>query len=69
VRGQLAEPVAGPGEVLVDVKAAALNFPDLLMIQGLYQERPPLPFVVARRCPVWSPRWARASGTLPSETA
>ena len=40
------EPVAGPGEVLVDVKAAALNFPDLLMIQGLYQERPPLPFVV-----------------------
>ena len=40
------EPQAGPGEVLVDVKAAALNFPDLLMIQGLYQERPPLPFVV-----------------------
>jgi NADPH2:quinone reductase len=39
------EPQAGPGEVLVDVKAAALNFPDLLMIQGLYQERPPLPFV------------------------
>lgn len=40
------EPQAGPGEVLVEVKAAALNFPDLLMIQGLYQERPPLPFVV-----------------------
>ena len=40
------EPQAGPGEVVVDVKAAALNFPDLLMIQGLYQERPPLPFVV-----------------------
>jgi len=40
------EPQPGPGEVLVDVKAAALNFPDLLMIQGLYQERPPLPFVV-----------------------
>jgi len=39
------EPQAGPGEVLVEVKAAALNFPDLLMIQGLYQERPPLPFV------------------------
>ena len=36
----------GPGEVVVEVKAAALNFPDLLMIQGLYQERPPLPFVV-----------------------
>jgi NADPH2:quinone reductase len=40
------EPQAGPGEVLVDVRAAALNFPDLLMIQGLYQERPPLQFVV-----------------------
>ena len=40
------EPQAGPGEVVVEVKAAALNFPDLLMIQGLYQDRPPLPFVV-----------------------
>ena len=40
------DPQAGPGEVLVEVKAAALNYPDLLMIQGLYQERPPLPFVV-----------------------
>jgi len=40
------EPHAGPGEVVVEVKAAALNFPDLLMIQGLYQDRPPLPFVV-----------------------
>jgi NADPH:quinone reductase len=40
------EPQAGPGEVVVEVKAAALNFPDVLMIQGLYQERPPLPFVV-----------------------
>jgi NADPH:quinone reductase len=40
------EPQAGPGEVVVEIKAAALNFPDLLMIQGLYQERPPLPFVV-----------------------
>jgi NADPH2:quinone reductase len=39
------EPKAGPGEVLVDVKAAALNFPDVLMTRGLYQERPPLPFV------------------------
>jgi NADPH2:quinone reductase len=40
------DPSAAPGEVVVDVKAAALNFPDLLMVQGLYQERPPLPFVV-----------------------
>ena len=44
--GDWPEPQPGTGEVVVEVKAAALNFPDLLMIQGLYQERPPLPFVV-----------------------
>ncbi|HNQ56908.1 MAG: NADPH:quinone oxidoreductase family protein [Burkholderiales bacterium] len=37
-------PTAGPGQVVVDVKAAALNFPDALMVQGLYQVKPPLPF-------------------------
>ena len=39
------EPQPAAGEVLIDVKAAALNFPDLLTIQGLYQDRPGLPFV------------------------
>lgn len=39
------DPVPGPREVLVDVKAAALNFPDVLMTRGLYQERPALPFI------------------------
>lgn len=42
---QWPDPKAGAGEVLVEVKAAALNFPDVLMTRGLYQERPPLPFV------------------------
>jgi NADPH:quinone reductase len=37
-------PRPGPGEVLVDVKASSLNFPDALMVQGLYQVKPPLPF-------------------------
>lgn len=32
-------------QVVVDVKAASLNFPDILMIQGKYQSRPSLPFV------------------------
>ena len=32
------------GEVLIDVHAAGLNFPDLLVIRGLYQRQPPLPF-------------------------
>ena len=34
-----------PGEVLVEVRAAAVNFPDLLMTRGEYQHKPPLPFV------------------------
>lgn len=38
------DPVARPGEVLIRVKAAALNFPDLLMTRGEYQLKPPLPF-------------------------
>jgi NADPH2:quinone reductase len=38
-------PAPGPGEVLVRVVAAGLNFADLLMLQGRYQVRPPLPFV------------------------
>jgi NADPH2:quinone reductase len=37
-------PVPGPKQLLVDVKAAAVNFPDALMVQGLYQVKPPLPF-------------------------
>lgn len=35
----------GAGEVLVRVRAASLNFPDLLMTRGKYQLKPPLPFV------------------------
>jgi len=34
----------GPKEVVVEVKASSLNFPDALMVQGLYQVKPPLPF-------------------------
>lgn len=34
----------GPGEVVVGCRAAAVNFPDLLVIEGKYQVRPPLPF-------------------------
>ena len=35
----------GAGNVRVALKAAGVNFPDVLMIQGLYQHRPELPFV------------------------
>ena len=34
----------GPGEVVVTVKAASVNFPDVLIIQNKYQFKPPLPF-------------------------
>ena len=38
-------PAPGAGEVLVAIEAASLNFPDLLIVQGKYQLKPPLPFV------------------------
>jgi len=41
----LPTPDPGPGEVLVEVRAAAINFPDILMTEGRYQHKPPLPFV------------------------
>lgn len=41
----LAEPTVSTGEVLVDVKAAGLNFPDLLLSHGKYQFKPDPPFV------------------------
>lgn len=37
-------PVPGAGEVLIDVHAASINYPDTLMVQGLYQVKPALPF-------------------------
>jgi NADPH:quinone reductase len=38
-------PVLGPGQVMIDVHAAGVNFADTLMIAGQYQEKPALPFV------------------------
>jgi NADPH2:quinone reductase len=38
------DPVPGPGEVLVDVHATSINFPDLLVIGGTYQNLPARPF-------------------------
>jgi NADPH2:quinone reductase len=38
------DPVPKPGEVLVEVRAASINFPDLLVIGGTYQNLPPRPF-------------------------
>jgi NADPH2:quinone reductase len=42
--GELPDPVPKPGEVLVDIRAASVNFPDLLVIAGTYQKLPQRPF-------------------------
>ena len=42
---EIETPAPRPGEVLVRVKAAAVNFPDLLQTRGEYQHKPPLPFI------------------------
>jgi NADPH:quinone reductase len=44
VMDEVERPEPGPGEVLIRVAAAALNFPDVLLIAGKYQVKPPLPF-------------------------
>jgi len=41
---EVEDPTANEGQVVVDVKACAVNFPDVLIIQNLYQFKPPLPF-------------------------
>jgi NADPH2:quinone reductase len=41
---EVPDPEVLPGHVLIDNKAASVNFPDVLMIQGLYQFQPELPF-------------------------
>jgi NADPH2:quinone reductase len=42
---ELATPQPAAGEVRVAIRAASLNFPDLLIVQNKYQMKPPLPFV------------------------
>lgn len=41
---EVPDPTPGAGEVLIDVRAIGCNFPDILMVQGRYQTKPPLPF-------------------------
>lgn len=42
---EMPTPQPRSGEVLIAIRAASLNFPDLLMVQNKYQTKPPLPFV------------------------
>jgi NADPH2:quinone reductase len=41
---ELSAPQVGPGQVLIDVAAAGVNFLDTLIVQGTYQLRPAFPF-------------------------
>jgi NADPH2:quinone reductase len=41
---ELPEPRPGRGEVSIEVRAIGCNFPDILIVQGKYQKKPPLPF-------------------------
>ncbi|ATE65887.1 NADPH:quinone oxidoreductase family protein [Rhizorhabdus dicambivorans] len=72
---ELPDPVAGPGQLLVRVKACGLNFPDALVIEDKYQIRPPRPFApgseiagvveaVGEDVTGWAPGDALASVTL-----
>jgi NADPH2:quinone reductase len=43
---EVPSPEPGPGQVAIDVAAASLNFPDVLLCRGGYQVKPELPFTV-----------------------
>lgn len=45
VYAEVDDPVAGSGQVVVDIAAAGVNFPDSLLVQGLYQMKPEFPFI------------------------
>ncbi|MEP3891413.1 MAG: NADPH:quinone oxidoreductase family protein [Hellea sp.] len=49
VQEQPSQPMK-PGHIRIDVKAAGLNFPDILMVEGKYQIQPPFPFTPGSEC-------------------
>ena len=51
---EVSSPIAGNGQVVVAVKAAGVNFPDTLIMQGKYQIRPPCLFHRAGSSPASS---------------
>ena len=55
------DPVAEKGHVVVDIKACGVNFPDGLLVQGLYQMKPDFPFIPGIPPPLVTPK---SSGKL-----
>jgi NADPH2:quinone reductase len=47
---ELPDPSVGAGQVLIDVRASGVNFPDVLLSRGLYQFKPTLPFSPGAEC-------------------
>ena len=43
----VARPAAGPGEIVIEVHAAPVNYVDLVVVAGKYQFSPPLPFTAS----------------------
>ena len=68
VLDDLPSPEPKKNEVLIEVHAAGVNFPDTLIIEGKYQFKPPFPFSPAAKRPAWSRRSARRSVTSRSAT-
>ncbi|UYV37087.1 NADPH:quinone oxidoreductase family protein [Rhodobacteraceae bacterium D3-12] len=44
VVGELPDPEPGKGQIVIDIEASGVNYPDGLLVQGLYQLKPPTPF-------------------------
>ena len=47
---EITDPVPQDDEIIIDVAYASVNYPDTLIVQGLYQVKPPLPFVPGHEC-------------------
>jgi NADPH2:quinone reductase len=47
---ELPDPKVGAGQVLIDVRASGVNFPDVLLSRGMYQFKPTLPFSPGAEC-------------------
>ena len=67
--GEIATPRPAGDEILIDVHAASVSFMDQLLVSGLYQMRPPTPFVPGTEASASSSRSATRSRRSPPAIA
>lgn len=48
--GEMDDPAPADGQIVIDIKAAGVNFPDILLVEGKYQMKPPTPFIPGGEC-------------------